>query len=83
MFSVIGNFGDGRLMSKKKNDSKSRIDRPTDAEPAPPHLSEKLIAQLQHAVAAARRKQMPTPSDGSEHRSARNSGFADKPADGV
>jgi hypothetical protein len=60
-------------MSKKKNDSKSSIGRPTDAEPAPPLLSEKLIAQLQHAVGAARRKQMPE----------RNSEFADRPADGV
>jgi hypothetical protein len=70
-------------MSKKKNDSKSSIDRPSDAEPAPPLLSEKLIAQLQLAVAAARRKQIPASNDGSEHRSEMYSGFADKPADGV
>jgi hypothetical protein len=68
-------------MSKKKNDSKSSISRPTNAEPAPPHLSEKLIAQLQHAVGAARRKRMPAVSDGSEHRAERTSGFADEPAD--
>jgi len=57
-------------MSKKKSDYKSRDGHATSAESAPPQLSEKLIAQLQHAVGAARRKRHPTPSDASEQRSA-------------
>ena len=33
---------------------------------APPPLSEELIAKLQHAVSAARRKRMPEPKEVSE-----------------
>jgi hypothetical protein len=57
-------------MSKKKNDGKSKNDRASIAESAPPLLGEKLIAQLQHAVGAARRKRMAASGDGSEHRPA-------------
>jgi len=59
-------------MSKKKSDDKSKNGQAISAEPAPPPLSEKLIAQLQHAVGAARRKRIPASSDASEHRAADN-----------
>jgi hypothetical protein len=45
-------------------------DRPMTEEATPPLLSEKLIAQLQGAVDAAQRKQLPQPNDASASRSA-------------
>lgn len=57
-------------MSKKNSEDKSKNGHAISAEPAPPPLSEKLIAQLQHAVGAARRKRIPAAGEASERRSA-------------
>ena len=46
-------------MAKKTNGGGSKHSRSNPAESTPPLLSEKLIAQLQGAVAAAQRKRMP------------------------
>jgi hypothetical protein len=46
-------------MSKKTSGRKSKNSRPITAEPTPPLLSEKLIAQLQGAVSAAQHKRVP------------------------
>jgi hypothetical protein len=43
-------------MSKKTSGRRSKNSRQTTAEPTPPLLSDKLIAQLQGAVSAAQRK---------------------------
>jgi hypothetical protein len=45
-------------MSKGANDRRPKQDRPTSEGPAPPPLSEKLIAKLQHAVNVAQRQRM-------------------------
>jgi hypothetical protein len=45
-------------MSKKTSGRKSKNSRPITAEPIPPLLSDKLIAQLQGAVGAAQRKRV-------------------------
>jgi hypothetical protein len=47
------------LMSKRENGCERKKGRPMPREAAPPLLSDKLIAQLQHAVSAAQRKRMP------------------------
>ena len=54
-----------RLMSKKTRDDKSK-NGPETAEPAPPRLSEALIAQLQQAVGAAQRRRNPERIDAPE-----------------
>jgi hypothetical protein len=51
-------------MAKTANGSKPKKDRPT-TEASPPLLSEKLIAQFQNAVCAARRKQISDRDDAS------------------
>jgi len=53
-------------MSKRTSDGRSKNSRPEIAEPTPPLLSEKLIAQLQGAVSAAQCKRNPVPLDASE-----------------
>jgi hypothetical protein len=58
------------LMSKRVSDDRPKKDRPMTEEATPPLLSEKLIAQLQGAVDAAQRKQLPQPNDASASRSA-------------
>jgi hypothetical protein len=45
-------------MSKKTSGSKPKNSRPITAEPTPPLLGDKLIAQLQGAVSAAQRKRV-------------------------
>lgn len=45
-------------MSKGAKDRRPKQDRPMTEAPAPPPLSEKLIARLQHAVSAAQRQRM-------------------------
>jgi len=60
-------------MSKRDSDGSPHNDPPMTEEPTPPLLSEKLIAQLQGAVSAARRKRMPDSNDVSASRSARPS----------
>jgi hypothetical protein len=49
-------------MAKKTNGSESKLPRLHPGESTPPLLSEKLIAQLQGAVAAAQRKRMSEPT---------------------
>jgi hypothetical protein len=56
-------------MSKRANDPESKRSRPATEESAPPPLSEKLIAQLQGAVCAARHKRMSDPDEVSATRS--------------
>jgi hypothetical protein len=50
-------------MSKKANGGEPKRDRPMTGEASPPHLSEKLIAQLQGAVRTAQRKRIPNPNN--------------------
>jgi hypothetical protein len=57
-------------MPKRTNGGSPKKDPPIIDGPTPPLLSEKLIAQLQGAVRAAQRKQMPAPTDESERRAA-------------
>ncbi|HMH87954.1 MAG TPA: hypothetical protein VK523_04895 [Steroidobacteraceae bacterium] len=57
-------------MSKKTHDDRSQQSASNAVEPAPPLLSEKLIAQLQGAVDAAQRKRMTHPGDQGKSRSA-------------
>jgi len=61
VFDMRETFGEQLLMSKRTSDSGSKNSPPEIAEPAPPPLSEKLIAQLQGAVSAAQRKRNPEP----------------------
>jgi hypothetical protein len=49
-------------MAKKTNGSEPKLLRLHRGESTPPLLSEKLIAKLQGAVAAARRKRMSEPT---------------------
>jgi hypothetical protein len=56
-------------MFKKTRDGAPKPPGSTTNEPTPPYLSEKLIAELQGAVSAARRKRMPRPIDKGENRS--------------
>lgn len=49
-------------MSNKNSDSKPKKQASMAEGPAPPPLSEELIAQLQGAVRAAQRKRMPKPA---------------------
>jgi hypothetical protein len=59
------------LMLNKNRDGKPKQSSSNVGEPpAPPFLSEKLIAQLQGAVEAAQRKRMTHPADTRENRSA-------------
>jgi hypothetical protein len=46
-------------MANRANRSEPRKDRPETEEASPPLLSDKLIAQLQSAVSAARSRRMP------------------------
>jgi hypothetical protein len=55
-----------KLMSKRENDGEPKKSRPMPGEAAPPLLSDKLIAQLQHAVSAARRKRIPDRNDSTD-----------------
>jgi hypothetical protein len=57
-------------MFKKIRDGEPKPSGSAASEPAPPYLSEKLIAELQGAVSAARRKRVPHPAEKSENRSA-------------
>jgi hypothetical protein len=58
-------------MLKKHSDGKPKQSSPNAGEaPAPPFLSEKLIAQLQGAVEAAQRRRMTHPMDNRENSSA-------------
>jgi hypothetical protein len=58
-------------MLKKTRDGKPKQSSSNAGEPpAPPFLSEKLIAQLQGAVNAAQRKRMTHPIDNRENSSA-------------
>jgi hypothetical protein len=50
-------------VSKRHNGGEPKKDRPIRGEVAPPLLSDELIAQLQNAVSAARRKRMPDRND--------------------
>ena len=50
-------------MSKRENGCEPKKHRPMPGEAAPPLLSDKLIAQLQNAVGAARRKRMSDRND--------------------
>jgi hypothetical protein len=52
-------------MTKKASGSEPKKDRPTTTEASPPLLSEKLIAQLQNAVCAARSKRIVDHDDAS------------------
>jgi hypothetical protein len=56
-------------MFKKTREGAPKPPGPTGNEPTPPYLSEKLIAELQGAVSAARHKRMPRPTDKGENRS--------------
>jgi hypothetical protein len=55
-------------MSKRTRDDGPKESSSIAGEPTPAFLSEKLIAQLQGAVNAARRKRMPHPRDKGESR---------------
>jgi hypothetical protein len=57
-------------MSKRTSDDMPKKSRLIAGEPAPPLLSEKLIAQLQGAVNSAQQKQMSKSMDNRERRSA-------------
>jgi hypothetical protein len=50
---------DDTLMPKKNQDAEPKDATPMQGERAPPPLSEEMIAKLQAAVEAARRKHMP------------------------
>lgn len=65
MFSFLPKPWKLELMPKKAGDDRAEKDAPRTEQAAPPLLSEKLIAQLQHAVAAARRKRTPAAEDAS------------------
>jgi hypothetical protein len=52
-------------MAKTANGSEPKKHRPTTTEASPPLLSEKLIAQLQNAVCAARSKRISNRDDAS------------------
>jgi hypothetical protein len=52
-------------MANRANRSEPRKDRPETEEASPPLLSDKLIAQLQSAVSAARSRRMPVRDDAS------------------
>ncbi len=52
-------------MAKRANGGGPKKDRPTTTEASPPLLSEKLIAQFQNAVAAARSKRISDRDDAS------------------
>jgi hypothetical protein len=56
-------------MFKKTRDGEPKPSGSTANEPTPPYLSEKLIAELQGAVSAARRKRTPHPAEKGENRS--------------
>lgn len=51
------------FMSKRENGDEPKKRRRIPGEAAPPLLSDELIAQLQNAVSAARRKRMPDGND--------------------
>ena len=57
-------------MTKRTYDGRSQKDCPATEEAAPPLLSEKLIAQLQGAVSAARRRRKSDPDDASANEAA-------------
>jgi hypothetical protein len=57
-------------MSKRTPEGRPKQSDSIVGEPAPPFLSEKLIAQLQGAVTAAQRKRMSHPIDKRGNRSA-------------
>jgi hypothetical protein len=50
-------------MAKRAKGSEPKKDRPTATEASPPLLSERLIAQLQNAVGAARSKRIADRND--------------------